>query len=103
MINFYLKVKFITEIILPIVMIGIILLLGVIAVISSIIEHYIWQKKTNYLKSIGFERYLISVASVGNKAWYGWQREDVRTFGLRISEEELKKISYKKLKERYPG
>lgn len=67
--------------------------------ISMLISTWRYENKVRYLQSIGFERYLINVASVGNKAWYGWKREETNS---KISEADLEKISYKKLKEKFP-
>lgn len=70
--------------------------------IISLIKQFKWDRKINYLQSRGFERYLKDVASVGGKAWYGWRYDDGTMFGIRISEEELERITYKELKERFP-
>lgn len=74
------------------------ILLAIFIFFASLIKQCEWNRKTEYLQSIGFERYLKDVASVGGKAWYGWESEK----GARISEEELERIDYKKLKERFP-
>lgn len=75
------------------------ILLAILIFFASLIKQCEWDRKTKYLQSLGFERYLIDVASVGDKAWYGWECEKT---GMRISEEELERIDYKKLKERFP-
>lgn len=77
-------------------------LLMIVIFISSYIKSWKWDRKIEYLESLGFERYLIDVASVGDKAWYGWECEKGIMAGMRISEEELERIDYKKLKERFP-
>lgn len=78
------------------------ILLAILIFFASLIKQCEWDRKIKYLQSLGFERYLIDVASVGNKAWYGWECEKGVMAGMRISEEELKRIDYKKLKERFP-
>ena len=74
------------------------ILLAIFIFFASLIKQCEWNRKIEYLQSLGFERYLKDVASVGGKAWYGWEGEK----GMRISEEELERIDYKKLKERFP-
>jgi hypothetical protein len=74
------------------------ILLAILIFFASLIKQCEWDRKIKYLQSLGFERYLEDVASVGGKAWYGWKCEK----GMRISEEELERIDYKKLKERFP-
>ena len=78
------------------------ILLAILIFFASLIKQCEWDRKIKYLQSLGFERYLKDVASVGNKAWYGWECEKGIMVGMRISEEELKRIDYKKLKERFP-
>lgn len=99
MANLYFIFKFIIEL-LPVVLFG---LLTITIITINVINQYRFTKKINYLKSIGFERYLKDVASVSNKAWYGWEREDGSMFGQRISEEEINRIDYKELKEKFPN
>lgn len=78
------------------------ILLAILIFFASLIKQCEWDRKIKYLQSLGFERYLIDVASVGDKAWYGWECEKGIMAGMRISEEELERINYKKLKERFP-
>lgn len=78
------------------------ILLAMFIFFASLIKQCEWDRKTKYLQSLGFERYLIDVASVGDKTWYGWKCEKGIMVGMRISEEELERIDYKKLKERFP-
>lgn len=82
--------------------IAIFILLAILIFFASLIKQCEWDRKIKYLQSLGFERYLIDVASVGDKAWYGWECEKGIMAGMRISEEELDRIDYKKLKERFP-
>ena len=92
--DLYFGLKFFIEI-APIITFA--ALIMVIIIINSI-ENYKFNRCINYLKSCGFERYLIDVASVGTKAWYGWRHKD----GRHISEKDLKHITYKELKTRFP-
>jgi len=78
------------------------ILLAILIFFASLIKQCEWDRKIKYLESLGFERYLKDVASVGNKAWYGWECKRGIMEGMRISEEELERIDYKKLKERFP-
>ena len=57
-----------------------------------------WSAKIHYLSSIGFERYLHNVASIGNRAWYGWKR---KTTGEYILESNIKHISLRQIKDKY--
>lgn len=82
--------------------IAIFILLAILIFFASLIKQCEWDRKIKYLQSLGFERYLIDVASVGDKAWYGWKCEKGIMAGMRISEAELERIDYKKLKERFP-
>ena len=95
MVDFYFTFKLFMEL-APIV---IFILLAILIFFASLIKQSEWDRKTKYLQSLGFERY---VASVGGKAWYGWECEKGVMAGMRISEAELERIDYKKLKERFP-
>lgn len=94
----YFTFKLIMEL-APIVAFG---LLTLLIFVTSLIKSWEWDRKIKYLQSLGFEQYLIDVASVGGKAWYGWKCEDGTMNGMRISEEELERIDYKTLKEKFP-
>lgn len=96
MVDFYFSIKLFTEL-APIVLF---LMMFIIMLIITSIKSFKYNRKIKYLQSIGFERYLINVASVGNKAWYGWQRDDKNEY-LHISEEDLARIDYKELKKRF--
>ena len=96
------KAYFTFKLIMELAPIVIFVLLAVFLFITSLIKQFERDRKIKYLQSRGFERYLKNVASVGGKAWYGWRYDDGTMFGMRISEEELESITYKKLKERFP-
>ena len=97
MVDFYFGVKLFAEL-APVIFF---LVMFIITLVITLIKSFKYNHKIKYLQSIGFERYLINVASVGNKAWYGWQRNDKNEY-LHISENDLAKIKYKELKKRFP-
>lgn len=94
MVDIYIIFKIIKEL-LPAILFFVI---GLITFISIASQASKMERKTKYLSSIGFNRYLIDVASVGNRAWYGWERNELNE---RISETELKKLTLKELKNRF--
>lgn len=96
MVDFYFTFKLFMEL-APIV---IFILLAILIFFVSLIKQCEWDRKIKYLQSLGFERY---VASVGDKVWYGWKCKEGIMADMRISEEELERIDYKKLKERFPS
>lgn len=96
------KTYYTFKLIMELAPLAIFVLLALFLFVTSLIKQFEWDRKIRYLQSHGFERYLKNVASVGGKAWYGWRYDDGTMFGIRISEEELEKITYKKLKERFP-
>lgn len=97
MADFYFGIKLFAEL-APVVLF---LVMFIITIIITSIKSFKYNRKVKYLKSIGFECYLIDVASVGDKAWYGWRRDDKNGY-LHISENDLARIDYKKLKEKFP-
>lgn len=96
------KAYFTFKLIMELAPIVIFVLLALFLFITSLIKQFEWDRKIKYLQSRGFERYLKDVASVGGKAWYGWECEKGVMAGMRISEEELERIDYKELKEKFP-
>lgn len=96
MVDFYFGVKLFAEL-APVILF---LVMFIIILTITSIKSFKYNRKVKYLKSIGFERYLIDVASVGNKAWYGWRRDDKNEY-LHISESDLARIKYKELKKRF--
>lgn len=82
-----------SEFIIPI---ALIVLIVSVAIIEGIVEQVKWNRKIKYLQKNGYERYLHNVASVGTKCWYGWKNE---LTNKRVLEIELKRISYKELKQ----
>lgn len=98
MTNVYFGWKLFIEV-LPII---IWLILFAIGLIITIVRSAVESRKINYLKSLGFERRLRDVASVGGKCWYSWYRTVSETYTQSIREEDLKRISLARLKEKYP-
>lgn len=94
MVDIYIIFKLIKELLPAIVLFAV----GLITFICIITQALKMERKTKYLSSIGFNRYLINVASVGNRAWYGWQRDELDE---RISETELERLTLKELKNRF--
>lgn len=94
MVDTYIIFKFIKELIPAIIL----FIIGLITFVRIITQALKMERKTKYLSSIGFNRYLIDVASVGNRAWYGWERDELNE---RISEIELEKLTLKELKNRF--
>lgn len=78
------------------------LILFAIVLIITIVRSAVESRKINYLKSLGFERRLRDVASVGGKCWYSWYRTVSETYTQSIREEDLKRISLARLKEKCP-
>lgn len=77
----------------------IILALLILSSIGIVIyENLKWSAKIRYLSSIGFERYLHDVASVGNRAWYGWKRESTNE---RVLESSLSRMTLQQIKDKY--
>ena len=94
MVDIYIIFKMIKEFIPAIILFTV----GLITFIGIISQALKMERKTEYLSSIGFNRYLIDVASAGNRAWYGWERDETDE---RISERELEKLTLKELKKRF--
>lgn len=94
------KAYFTFKLIMELAPIAIFVLLTLFLFITFLIKQFKWDRKIKYLQSLGFERYIINVASVGNKTWYGWQRDDKNEY-LHISEKDLARINYKELKMRF--
>lgn len=83
---------------LGLISIGLFVAIVLFVIIASAFETWSFNRKTKYMTGIGFERYLISVASVGNKAWYGWRRQETNES---ISEGALSKMKFKEIKKTY--
>ena len=82
-------------------MAGTAITLTILLIITSLLSNLFLNRKFRYLEKIGFERHLISVASVGNHADWGWKR--TKTDGSReiISDSEIKKNSLSYIKKKY--
>ena len=75
--------------------------LVVLLIIISLLSNLFLNRKFRYLEKIGFERHLISVASVGNHCDWGWRRINVDGSWEIISDTEVKKESLARLKKKY--
>lgn len=78
--------------------IGLFVAIVLFVIVATALESWNFNRKTKYMSRIGFERYLINVASVGKGAWYGWRRQETNES---ISENALSKMKYKQIKEIY--
>jgi len=96
MLELWLKLKILFDYIIPLCFFGIIILLFLIYIIYICIKSIIWNKKIKLLQKNGYKRYLITVASLGDGAWYGWQYNN---YEHKITERDLDKISYQNLKQ----
>ena len=94
MIELYYKIK----VICFFIGLGILALLILSFIGMIIYEELKWSAKINYLSAIGFERYLHNVASVGNRAWYGWKRKTTNEY---ILESSIKHMSLRQIKDKY--
>lgn len=93
----YFATQFYFELTLLLIGIGIFALLGVI----NLFWWLGYRRKEKYLIKLGFEHFLVRVASVGNHADYGWKRTRKDGTYEYITENELDGITFKKLKEKY--
>ncbi|MDO5547472.1 MAG: hypothetical protein Q4F79_03205 [Eubacteriales bacterium] len=89
--NFWIKFMVWTEYIIPIAIVAIFL---IISIICSCIKAFKWNRKINWLKNHGYERYLSGVPSFGSGAFYSWKNEQT---GKRVDERDLKWMSYSRL------
>lgn len=93
MTDFYIKFKLWMDYIIPIILIALIFIISFLAISVQ----YIKQKRVEkfFLKH-GYKRKLFDVASVGDKSFYGWEREDKR-----VDDRYLRGLKFKTIKERY--
>lgn len=91
MFELWMKLQFL-ESLLAIAFLCVIALLIFVAYIT---KAYSESRKVKFLKAHGFQRYLMNVSSFGNGSSYGWNNNDL---DARISEREMKLISYKDLR-----
>lgn len=96
MVERYLKFKMFTEIYLPAIIFGAIVLFIVAMVLMAIVEGRKIDKIKKYMIDNGYEYYLRDVASFGDKVWWAYRKDNVR-----IDEEDLYKMSLKKIKKKY--
>ena len=73
---------------------AVIILIGFLAAVKSAIGSFRWHRKTSLLEKKGYERYLHSVPSVGDGAFYGWKKEGHN----RILESDMERMAFKELK-----
>lgn len=80
--------------------ITIFILVIITIILITIINCKRWIRKINYLESIGFEKRLRNVSSMGNQANY-WYIRDIDD--SRIDTDEIEKMSLRELKKKYKG
>lgn len=96
MIEKYLKFKMFTEIYLPAIIFGVIVLFIIVMVLLVIIESHKIDKIKKYMLDNGYEYYLRDVASFGDKVWWAYRKDNVR-----IDEDDLYKMSLREIKKKY--
>lgn len=96
MIEQYLKFKMFTEIYLPAIIFGVIVLFIIVMVLLAIIESHKIDKIKKYMLDNGYEYYLRDVASFGDKVWWAYRKDNVR-----IDEDDLYKMSLREVKKKY--
>lgn len=96
MVEKYLKFKMFTEIYLPAIIFGVIVLFIFIMVLMAIVEGHKIDKIKKYMIDNGYEYYLRDVASFGDKVWWAYRKDNVR-----IDEKDLYKMSLREIKKKY--
>lgn len=96
MIEKYLKFKMFTEIYLPAIIFGVIVLFIIVMVLLAIIESHKIDKIKKYMLDNGYEYYLRDVASFDDKVWWAYRKDNVR-----IDEDDLYKMSLREVKKKY--
>lgn len=96
MVDKYLKFKMFTEIYIPLIIFGAIVLFIIVMVLMAIVESHKIDKIKKYMLDNGYEYYLRDVASFGGKVWWAYRKDNVR-----IDEEDLYKMSLREVKKKY--
>lgn len=83
--------------------IGVVILYALFFLIILVIEKFRWYRKIEYLQSLGFKRFYVKPLYLYQykNFRFGWYYDNGTKSGIRIFDEELNEISYKKLKERF--
>lgn len=89
------------QFVLEMIFVGFIVLLIAILLIKSIVSDCRFKSIDKYLKSIGYERTLISTASVGDNHTYGYKRPNENGWNDIIRDYELIGMKLKQIKEKY--
>lgn len=95
MTDFYIKVRLLMEYIIPIILI---ILVFILAFLSLSVQYIKERRIENFFLKHGYKRKLFDVASVGDKAFYGWIRE---SDNKRVDDRDIKGLKFKTIKERY--
>ena len=80
---------------------GFAVVLTILLIIIDLLGTLSLNRKFRHLEKVGFERHLISVASVGDHSDWGWRRTRVDGSWEIISDTEVKKDSLARLKKKY--
>ena len=83
------------------IVIGFFVLICLIILISCLISSIKQSRIKKYLESIGYERALISTASVGTNHTYGYKRPKSDGWCDFIRDYELRDMSLKQVKQKY--
>lgn len=94
MLDIWIKLKIITEFIIPGIIGSVFLFILFIVFARIIIEGIKENKKIKLLEKNNFERYLYDVSSCGNGAFYAWKKGDKN-----IREKDFQNYTIKELKE----
>lgn len=78
-----------------------IVLMVIYVLIRTIIDDRRTKKIKEYMESIGYEKYLINVASVGGYAEWGYKRVDANGNVSIISNRDLDKMTVRQIKRKY--
>lgn len=97
MIDLYFEIKLICSALI----IGFVVLICAIIFIKCLLVSIKENKVENYLESIGYQRTLISTASVGNNHTYGYIRNKTDNSADIIRDYEIRNMSLKQIKQKY--
>lgn len=96
MVDKYLKFKMITELYIPVIILGLMAVILIAAVLLAVFEVHKIDKIKRYMSDNGYEYYLRNVASFGDKVWWAYRKNNVS-----IDEEKLYKMSLREVKKKY--
>ena len=89
------------KIFIPLAIFSLLILIFLIILAVVLVKSAINKRKVNYLKSIGFERYLHSVSAFGNGETWGYKRKTNEYDYEAVKECQLKEMSLKDVKRKF--